>query len=110
MLKYLNNFMDENRDFDSPRAKRFARRFPEAVKIVDAAIDKPFRPKGLLNSAVLEAVMVTVLENEQINAEELAARYPKLLSDREFLTHITGGTTDTLVLKTRMKSAQKFLA
>lgn len=110
MLKYLNNFMDANRNFDSDRAKRFEKRFPEAVKIVDTALDKPFRPKGLLNSAVLEAVMVTVLENNDITAEDLAANYPELLKDNEFLAHITGGTTDTLVLKTRMKAAQSFLS
>ena len=109
MLKYLNNFMDDNRDFDSDRAKRFAKRFPDAVETVAEAIEKPFRPKSLLNTAVLEAVMVTLLENEGITADQLEKRYPKLLADPNFLTHITGGTTDTLMLKSRMISARKFL-
>lgn len=109
MLRYLNGFMDSNKDFKSLRAKKFANRFPEAVRIVNAALDKPFRPKGLLNSAVLEAVMVTVLENDSITVESLIDKYPKLLNDKDFLDHITGGTTDTLVLKARMKAAESIL-
>lgn len=109
MLRYLNNAMDENRSFDSDRAERFKARFPKAIKLVDKALTKPFRPRGVINSAVLEAVMVIMLENDQITPEQLEKRYEKLLKDATFLRYITGGTTDTLVLKARLGAAQKAL-
>ncbi len=110
MLGYLNKSMDENRTFSSSRAERFTKRFPEAVKLVNSTLAKPFRPRGVINSAVLEAVMVTVLEHPEITKDELKDRYHTLLKDPEFTKHITGGTTDTLVLRSRLVSAQSVLA
>ena len=62
MLRYLNQFMGSERDFNSDRAVTFRRKFPEVVSFVNSALERPFRPRGVLNSAVLEAVMVTLLE------------------------------------------------
>lgn len=109
MLKFLNDQMDANRDFSSERAKKFQARFPTVVSIVNKALAKPFRPKSVINAAVLEAVMVTLLENEAITSEQLKIRYPKLLKDVSFLEVISGGTTDTLVLKSRLDIARKYL-
>lgn len=109
MLKYLNRMMDQEREFDSNRAAEFAKNFPLAVAKVGSALSKPFRPRAVLNSAVLEAVMVTLLENEGITSDQLKQRYPKLLADNRFLSVITGGTTDTLVLKSRLRIASEIL-
>ncbi|HEV7660907.1 MAG TPA: DUF262 domain-containing protein [Allosphingosinicella sp.] len=110
MLRYLNNAMNADRAFDSAKAKRFSKRFPEVVKVVNDALHRPFRPRGLLNSAVLEAVMITLLEDENVGAKQLKARYGKLLKDADFQDAITGSTTDTLVLKTRLEIALDMLA
>ena len=109
MLEFLNRSMNEHREFDSPRAKRFIERFPEAVAVVDEALTKPFRPRGVLNAAVMEAVMITVLEHPEIEADELSERYDTLIKNGEFMRHTTGGTTDTLVLKSRLDSAKAIL-
>lgn len=109
MLEYLNRSMNEHREFDSARAIRFIQRFPEAVSVVDEALTKPFRPRGVLNAAVMEAVMITVLEHPEIEAHELADRYSALVKDVDFMRHTTGGTTDTLVLKSRLTSAKAIL-
>ena len=109
MLRFLNKAMDHERAFDSNRANTFSKRFPDAVRTVNDAIQRPFRPRGVINSAVLEAVMVTLLENPQIDSEALRDRYPLLFGTQEFLTAITGGTTDTLVLKTRLSTARQVL-
>lgn len=110
MLRYLNKLMDQERNFDSSRAKRFIKRFPEVIKIVNEALDKPFRPRGVINSAVLEAVMITLLEDTKISAALLKKNYPILSTDKSFLAVIAGGTTDTLVLKSRLTLAEKILA
>jgi uncharacterized protein with ParB-like and HNH nuclease domain len=109
MLKYLNAQMDANREFSSERAARFKVRFPEVVTLVNSALYKPFRPRGVINSAVLEAVMVTLLEDPSITADRLKRGYDKLIQDPQFIALIRGGTTDTQVLRTRLDKAQSIL-
>ena len=111
MLKYLNKLMDSDRNFDSDRAKEFSNRFPKVVALVNDNIEKPFRPRGVINSAVLEAVMVSLLEHAKpIAGKDLITRYSALLKDKAFLERITGGTTDTLVLKERLRIARDTLS
>ena len=101
--------MKQERDFESARAKRFKQRFKAAVALVKVALARPFRPRGVLNAASLEAVMMAVLENPGIAAGELTSRYRKLLNDEGFLGQITGATTDTAVLRARIRRAQTIL-
>ena len=110
MLKHLNSQMDENRAFSSERALRFKERFPRVVEKVNAALENPFRPRGLINAAVLEAVMVTLLENEDISVETLQARYIPLLNDVLFAESVSRATTDTHVLRSRLETARAALA
>ena len=110
MLRYLNKSMGSEREFTSARVKRFVKRFPDVVDRVNDALERPFRPRRVINSAVLEAVMVTLLEQPAITSENLSKRYDKLLKDKRFLEVITGGTTDTLVLKRRLTLAKEVLA
>lgn len=109
MLRHLNATMDSNRDFSSERAIRFKERFPIVVQTISDSLQKPFRPRGVINAAVLETVMVIMLENENTNSIEFIERYEELLRDRGFIEHISGGTTDTLVLRSRFKIAQRIL-
>ena len=110
MLLYLNSKMDENRDFNSERAERFKTRFPIVVNMVNKALNRPFRPKNAINSAVLEAVMVTLLEQSHIGVEQIRERYVTLLKNETFNDHIKGATTDTQVLRNRLKIARTVLA
>ena len=103
MLRYLNTQMDENRQFDSDRAANFEVNFLRAIKLVDKSIENPFRPKRVLNSAVLEAVMISVLEIEDLTQKQLTRNYPKLFKLENFVSNITGGTTDTSVLTKRIE-------
>lgn len=102
MLRHLNKQMDANRGFDSERAVRFSKRFPEVVALVASSIPRPFRPRNVINSALLEGVLVALLEDERIGSEALKAAYPAIVKDRDILRLITGGTTDTLVVKDRI--------
>jgi uncharacterized protein with ParB-like and HNH nuclease domain len=109
MLRYLNKQMDSNRDFDSKRAEDFEKSFQRAVKLVDKTFERPFRPKRVLNSAVLEAVMISVLETEDITSKQLEKNYPKLFLNEDFSKNITGGTTDTTVLTKRIEVCKAIL-
>jgi uncharacterized protein with ParB-like and HNH nuclease domain len=109
MLKYLNKWMSENRDFTSETCEKFERNFILATKKVNEAIKKPFRPKNVINAAVLEAVMLVVLEHPDLDASQLANRYQVLLKDEEFLSVIRGATTDTAILVARARVAKRVL-
>lgn len=110
MLRYLNKFMDQNRKFDSANAVAFAERFEIVAKLINENLDKPFRPKRVLNSAVLEAVMITLMENHNITVEQLKANYTALFEDADFTENTTGGTTDTIVLQKRIEVAKRILS
>lgn len=109
MLGWLNNSMKNNRSFDTDRAKRFSDRFGEVTQLVNESLESPFRPKRVINAAVLEAVMITLLENPNIDEEMLNKNYPKLVKDNDFLRYITGGTTDTQIVKSRLTKAAEIL-
>lgn len=110
MLHYLNVAMDANRDFSSDRAHRFKKRFIEAVDIINQALHKPFRPRGLINAATLEAVMISVIEDQNITADILNNRYNILISDPTFTSLTIGSTTDTLILRSRIDIAKRLLS
>ena len=107
MLRHLNRFMDDNRDFNSEKTDRFMQRFKSVSELVNEKLSKPFRPKGVLNSAVLEAVMIALMENGDIEIENLSDLYNSLLDDEEFQSRISGGTTDTAVLHRRIEIAKR---
>lgn len=109
MLRHLNRFMDANREFSSPDALLFKTRFQESTEMVNRALNRPFRPKKVLNSAVMESVMIAVLENKDITEANLKQRYTILLKDDEFLNNISGATTDTILLHNRIRIAKRIL-
>jgi len=109
MLAFLNKTMKENTDFSSSRSKEFAADFERVVKFVSSAIEKPFRPKGVINSAALEGIMVALLENKPLDLKIFKERYRSLMADADFLTKIRGGTTDQKVLVERIKRARDIL-
>lgn len=110
MKEYLNTQMQKHCRFNTADAEEFVRRFPEAVKVVvDGLGQKPFRPRRVINAAVLEAVMVTLLENPDITAEHLGERYPALMANVDFQGVIRGATTDTKIVKDRLGIAAAIL-
>jgi hypothetical protein len=110
MKEYLNTQMQRNSRFNTADADEFARRFPEALKVVvDALGNRPFRPRRVINAAVLESVMLTVLENPDISSEHLKAQYPVLMADEDFQGVIRGPTTDTKMVKDRLGIAAGML-
>jgi uncharacterized protein with ParB-like and HNH nuclease domain len=109
MLHHLNKAMNINRNFDTDRAERFKDRFPDVTQLVNENLEKPFRPKRVVNSAALEAVMVTLLEHPEVEADQLIRNYPKLLSDADFQESTVGATTDTAALRRRISRAKALL-
>lgn len=109
MLRWLNDNMSKNRGFDSEKALQFKQQFVNASKTIVSALEAPFRPKRVINSAVLEAVYVTLMEHPEISADQLRSNYKNLLVNTEFQESISGPTTDTSLLRKRIEIAQEML-
>ena len=110
MLRYLNTSMKDNAAFSSENAIEFESQFIYTVELINAVLERPFRPKRVINSAVLEAVMIAVMESDVMTPEKLLSGYKALLLKEDFLHYISGPTTDTLVLKERIRIAKSTLS
>ena len=102
--------MNENREFSTDRAIRFRKRFPAVVELIADNLDRPFRPRNVINSAMLEGVMIALLEDENISGPQLKERYNKLANDPNFEKYLRGPTTDTLIVRERIKRAKEVLS
>ena len=102
--------MRRNASFDTKTALEFKEVFSGTLDKIKIALGaRPFRPKRVINSAVLEAVCVTMLEHQEISAEQLKEKYPILLKSEDFDKAIRGGTTDTRNVRERLEIAGKML-
>lgn len=106
MLAHLNKTMDNNRKFDSSLASEFKEKFTYACILVANTIKNPFRPKGVINAAALEAIMIAIMEEKEISQEKLNETYKKIMGDENFTKNISGPTTDTLILQKRISTAK----
>lgn len=109
MIRHLNIFMGENKNLKSIDVAEFRVKFETACGMVANHITRPFRPRGIINAAVLEAVMVVLLENPGVNEDGLDDRYQALLNSPNFIETFSRRTTDTQTLKDRIEIAREFL-
>ena len=109
MLHYLNEAQNRNKSFNSERAIRFRDRFPKAVRLLSESVEKPFQPNVRVNTAVMDSVMVAVMEDESLSAKQLTDNYPMLLEDEAYQENIVGGTADKTKLLTRIRRAKEIL-
>jgi len=108
MKDFLSREMAENRSFDSARAKRFGPAFKKAAALANSALDRPFRPRGLLNAATLEAVMGVLLELTDEGTFS-PATYNQLVIDDRFVDAFTSNTTSLEQVTTRREIAEELL-
>jgi hypothetical protein len=108
MKDFLSREMAKNREFKSERAQDFSASFLRATETVVNEIKKPFRPRGLLNAATLEAVMVAIMEQDaEIKFKK--SKYQALLENASFLDKVTSNTSSTENVKSRKEIAVEML-
>ena len=105
MIGFLNKTMYTNRDFDSHKALSFKEKFSRVCEVIDMYIEKPFRPKGVINTAMLDSVFIALLQLDEIDTGKLQENYNKLIIDKDFLANTFGPTADNSVLKNRIQLA-----
>jgi hypothetical protein len=108
MKDFLSKEMSKNRSFNSDRTQEFSKAFAAATESVVGILERPFRPRGLLNAATLEAVMVSLMEQGP-DVTLSKDNYDALLQDQEFKTMITSNTSNIDSVKSRKTISDKIL-
>lgn len=111
MKEFLNNAMERNRSGASDRVKRFIEIFPKSAKLIKNKLgSKPFHVRGPINTAVLDSVFCTIMDNFGKISPDLEDRYQELLEDSDFQETTFASTTDSKIIKSRFKIAKSYLA
>ena len=99
MKKFLNDYMDKNRNLESNTREELYRAFLRTIEFIDSALGrKAFRPAVALNAAVFDAVMVATARRLERGAiadfEGFKQEYRRLLGNTEFVSATGSSTTD----------------
>lgn len=109
IVQFLNINMSENRDFSSSRARRFFERFPVVVKEIAEKIDNPFRPRGVINMAVMDSIIVSLMEHPEFDFSKLESVYSKIIADKDFTSVTSYSTTDVANVKARFSICKRYI-
>jgi hypothetical protein len=110
MKEFLNKTMRREQSGTSARVQRFKKEFLKAAQTIAEDLgEKPFHVRGPLNSAVLDAVFCTILDNVNKLPKDLPERFKALVADKDFRLATYYSTSDLGVVKARFKTAQKLL-
>jgi hypothetical protein len=110
MKEFLNRSMRLNRQFNSSKARRFRTVFSKTCAAIAKSLGaKPFSVRGPLNSAVLDATMCAVMENNGEVPANFRDRFRRLNADVSFQERTRGSTTDTMTVRIRIRDAKRYL-
>lgn len=83
MKEFLNLTMHAEKKGKSSRVQHFVENFPKATKlIIDKLGEKPFHIRGPLNSAALDSIFCTIIDNIEQLPKDIDQRYKKLIADK----------------------------
>ncbi|MBF0108878.1 MAG: DUF262 domain-containing protein [Magnetococcales bacterium] len=105
MKGFLNGFMEEKRKISD--FEKIVNAFSDACHyIIDSVGETPFHYRQRLNYGLLDAVFVSILTKRK--PEKLSDVLEALKKDSDFVSCITRNTSDTNILKKRIKIAAKY--
>ena len=115
MNVFLNNFMTMHRELAARPTDQFVASFTNTIDCIRQALgSKAFRPKGTLNAAVFDSVMIATakrLSNGPIkDHSSLRHMYEKLLADENYTESVTRSTADEGRVSERMTIADAYIA
>lgn len=100
MKQFLNEFLKRHRTFSAGISRDACHEpFVKSIRAIHGAVgDSAFKPRGRLNAAVLDGVMIGVATRQAqadiADAAGLKARYDALLADTNFLSTTDQATTN----------------
>lgn len=108
MKGFLNGYMANNQNANDEWAERKAERFVNALNKASKLSEKPFHFTGKLNYAVLDSIMVSLMESKIENDTELRHAYDQLIQDKKFLNAISVSTSDKQNVLDRIERTKFF--
>jgi len=109
MKEFINKTMRRYRD-KSDVLDSFGRDFEQTcVALLESLGGKPFRTRGPLNVAVLDAVFAAVIDLRGELPADFKQRYERLILDGDFDKAVSRSTADTAFVKLRIKKAIAYL-
>jgi uncharacterized protein with ParB-like and HNH nuclease domain len=111
MKKFLNQYINENRN---PSQEWIAERRDAFLAAVENAsrikTGRPFHLKGKLNYAVLDSILIALMETHLTDPEELTQRYNRLVADGTFDRATSMSTSDRERVADRIRVASEIFA
>lgn len=103
LKEFLNKFMSKYRDISDAEMEMVFKNTCD--KIVRALGEKPFHyPRGKLNLAVMDSVMVAVAKNPSLSLKDITTRYEELKKNEQFNQLISvRDTSKTRYVKERFR-------
>jgi len=103
--------MKEHSSGASEKATGFFRIFGEVTEsVVQSLGEKPFHLRMPLNVSALDSVMSVLVEHHRaLDYSKLKERYSNLVNDSDFKEYTRINTTDTGVVKNRIKRVKEYI-
>ena len=113
--EFLNKFSESHRSADVNQLNIYRGLFTNAIDFIYRTIGrKAFRLARPLNAAVFDSIMVGLAkrldDSPDINEQQFVSAYHELLNDPEYITLITGSTSDETNVASRLERATKKFA
>lgn len=111
MKEFLNRFMGDNRHLDKVPPESLVAHFIDTLNVIyDAIGPKAFRPKGSLNAAVIDSVMVGVSRRLRkgpiTDLDTLQKAYQEVIGNSKYIEATETGTAQMESVYRRMSIAQ----
>ena len=116
ITKFLNEFMDKNRNISKENQQEwnllFSNTLSVVLKNIGASFPRTSKSKAF-NRAVFESVMVAVAKlnhDDRLNTYNLKAKYEILIKNQEYIDSVTSQTSDKKKYRTRIDIATQILS
>jgi len=115
MVEFLNKFNKKNRNPTDDFILTAENLFKDTITCIKNSIGKSaFRPEGVINVSVFEAVSVGVAKiiakKKDFDNLKFVEAHKKLLSNTDFIKSVNGGTSDEPVFIQRHKLTEQYFA
>lgn len=115
MKNFLNKYMGKNRDLECQSEDELKEVFGKTTASLKDLVGKDaFRPKGVLNAAVLDSVMTGVAKRIQHrpieNRQDVVRQLRDLFKNEKYLEAVTTGTSEDKKVRTRHELALEAFA
>jgi len=110
MKDFLSTFMKKNRNPSDKLVEQERERFTKTCDLILSSLgEKPFNPRGALNTALFDSVFVAFAKHLDSSPDDIRARYEALKADGDFDRYTRSSTTDIEVVKGRLEKAEEIL-